>query len=165
MQTCKVLRAVDKYSLSFRRLRRFQLISYSVQTSKHLNSFIETSIRLRYKVELALDGLEDGPSHMATTERLRAIYKRREALRSMRSFDYNRCFVLSPETIETFTGTHFASMDLQGNVEVLRVPSTLCGIREDFRRWKVPRAHSDGQSIRTMKIDPRQDLFVLVRHS
>ena len=100
---------------------------------------------------------------MATTERLRAIYKRREALRSMRSFDYNRCFVLSPETIETFTGTHFASMDLQGNVEVLRVPSTLCGIREDFRRWKVP--HSDGQSIRTMKIDPRQDLFVLVRHS
>ncbi|TCD66230.1 hypothetical protein EIP91_001633 [Steccherinum ochraceum] len=55
------------------------------QVNKRFNRLIEQSMRLQYKIELALDNLEDGfPSNISVSERLQLLEGRRNAWKGMK---------------------------------------------------------------------------------
>ena len=117
-------------------------------------------MRLQYKIQLAIDGIEDGtPGGMTTVQRLDAIRRRREAWRSLQ-FDFKRFITVEGDRAHAFSGSHFAWVDLNGHIRVLQVPSTIKGIPE--KSWAVKAEGLDFEQSVDMTIDADQDLLVVV---
>ena len=147
---------------------RLDTTTYPIQVSKDLDRLILQSIRLQYKIELAKDGLEDGPpGGMVVRERLQSLLKRRIAWSLMEptariiipDIDSSSCL------FGASSGCHFAWPDAPNRLNIIRIPSRLRNIAE--KRWSItlPLDHPEHEpwnSALKLMIDPDQNLLVVV---
>jgi len=132
------------------------------QVSQRFSDLISDSISLQYKIELALNGMVDGPSGgMNVSERLQALRTRKTAWASQQ-FAGTRTFTVS-QYEWAFTGTHFAHLKLQTSLEleIIQIPCNISGITESS--WTLPIAVSSEQIVQGFTIDGSQDLLVLIK--
>ena len=84
-----------------------------------------------------MDGLEDGtPGAFSTAERLQAVYRRREAWRSL-DFSFKRIMVVPETGSHSYVGSHFAWVDTRGTQNVLQLPSKHNGVPEKTSAMRV----------------------------
>ncbi|TCD64828.1 hypothetical protein EIP91_003576 [Steccherinum ochraceum] len=144
-------------------LTNLQSVLRCQQLSKHLHDLIRDSLPLRYKIELAVDGLEDdslGLGGMPTAGRLEALLKRRHA-RASGAFSTIKTFSKELNAVWAFSGGHIAmeSHDSQGSkcTNVMQIPSTARGVPE--KSWSIP--IPSFRLLRYLAIDPEQDLLTV----
>lgn len=116
---------------------------------------------MQYKIELAIDGLADGPpGGMSIADRLKVLLDRREAWNSLR---FTSRKVIFANTRHSFSGSHFVWVNLTGQLEVFQVPCTLKGVPEkswiieDFRT-----EHSTRGKLCGIAVDSCLDLLITV---
>lgn len=133
------------------------------QVSRQLNNLIRQSTRLQYKIELAVDSLEDGPpGGKNTSERLQSLLEHREAWRSLQFTAkqvvnaYNGC--------RLFTGRHLVWTDVSRKMNVTQVPSAIRGIPD--KTWTIKLNKVNINSVEDgVAMDPDQNLLVLVEET
>ncbi|KAI0082257.1 hypothetical protein K474DRAFT_1703260 [Panus rudis PR-1116 ss-1] len=136
--------------LDFRNLLRCKRVCRQLQV------IIEDAIVLRYKVELAINGLEDGPpSSLGASDRLNLLHQREEAwdrlaYKTMKDVEMHR-----GEVWELYGGV-LAQGQGQRSLHFYRLPSEIRGIEEEH--WKLDLEFA----IRDFGMDPTQDLLVVI---
>ncbi|TFK45325.1 hypothetical protein OE88DRAFT_1740424 [Heliocybe sulcata] len=121
-----------------------------------LKRIIDDSVALQYKIELAVAGMEDGPpSSIDLAERLRRLQNYTKAWRDM---------AFSPSENIRFDGHYW---ELYGGVLATsagdstlifnKLPGHARGIKS--RQWRIEEV---GFPIRDFKMDPSQDLLVML---
>lgn len=115
---------------------------------------------LRYKLELAIDGLREGTScGMDTATRLQVVLQRREARKTLKFTGKHFVSTLTGDLL--VAGNVFGSLDMASEtLHVQQVPSLLKEIPEKFWTVKLPSGH-ENYSDNKVAIEPSQDLLVL----
>ncbi|KAH8107652.1 hypothetical protein BXZ70DRAFT_2976 [Cristinia sonorae] len=128
------------------------------QVSKLCLEVIQSSVRIRYKLELALEGLEDGPpGGLSPAERLEALLGRKGPWRATRS---SRIDPLSKKVHAWTYGANFLSwIDTDGIIFFVELPSDVKKI--SAKSWAVQGLPFHLACKESLKIDPFQNLFVV----
>ena len=129
------------------------------QTSQRFRKLLRDSLSLQYKIELALDGLEDGePGGLPIIKRIQALRHRRQCWRTF-DFSFQRVITVPERRQYTYAGTHFAWFNAEGVLQVLQIPSQVKGVPEKL--FTVP-VDVDATRVVDMLADPGSDLLVLI---
>ncbi|TFK46954.1 hypothetical protein OE88DRAFT_1648172 [Heliocybe sulcata] len=121
------------------------------QVSKFLKNVVDESVVLQYKVELAKVGMENGrASHL------------REHRAAWESLSFESVNVLPPAAFGVLwdlQGGVFARTDGPSSLVLNQLPGHARGL--PAKEWRI---QDVGRHIRHVKIDPSQDMLVLVEH-
>ncbi|KAI0767461.1 hypothetical protein C8Q74DRAFT_1355564 [Fomes fomentarius] len=122
-------------------------------------NIVDSDIRLQYKIELAVAGMEDGPpSALTPTERLTMLRERQEAWRALRWRSRKEYPMLKGGVWELYGGV-IAQADGDRTLAFVQLPSDIRRIEE--KQWKIEDA---GVVIRDFGMDPAQNLLIVVEH-
>ncbi|KAH8092497.1 hypothetical protein BXZ70DRAFT_1010814 [Cristinia sonorae] len=121
---------------------------------------IRDSTAIQYKLELAINGYEDGTLNgWSTAEKLEALRSRRSA-----------CVAVQPTTIRTinitheilFTRGHFAWISKEDEFHVLQLPSAFRGI--PAKEWAVKGPIVDVITQNRTAMDPDEDILAVAEY-
>ncbi|KAH8077412.1 hypothetical protein BXZ70DRAFT_703667 [Cristinia sonorae] len=135
-----------------------QSISRSQQVCKRFNEIVLQSIPLQYKIELAIDGFEDGPpGGLSVAERLHALRQRRAAWWTMQPTERE---VLTRQDGRDFIGYagHCIVTKNEGSLIFNQVASAFRGI--PGRSWAIE--GFDAGDIPALTIHVNDDLVVVL---
>ncbi|TCD69894.1 Amino-acid acetyltransferase, mitochondrial [Steccherinum ochraceum] len=133
----------------------------SVLRCRQLNSafkdLIDNDAALQYKIELAVDGMEDGPpSALLPAERLQLLRKHRAAWKAMRHTSTHNIPMSGGGVWELYGGVLAQGINPRG-LAFTQLPSRLRGIPE--KNWTL---EDVGFKIRDFGMNPGEDLLVLI---
>ncbi|CAL1702699.1 unnamed protein product [Somion occarium] len=136
---------------------RFNDLLKCRQLCKRLDIIIQNETILRYKVELALNGMEDNPTvAMPIIDRFRILKEYHEAWEKL---DFKRDYILDMNSDGVWELSCGVLCQARGRRTLVfrQLPSVLRGIKE--RAWEL---EDIGVDIRDFSMDPAQDLLVVV---
>ncbi|KAH8102114.1 hypothetical protein BXZ70DRAFT_54128 [Cristinia sonorae] len=141
-----------------------QSVSRCLQVSKTLNGVVTGSTAIQYKLELALEGLQDGlTGRWSTSERLQALRDRREAWKTMKPTSIH-VFLAHAVPWRTTTRSHVTWTDLDSRqFHVLQIPSAHRRIPE--KEWVIEESIINTLRAEDLVYDPDQDLLAMLEAS
>ncbi|KAH8101760.1 hypothetical protein BXZ70DRAFT_1007009 [Cristinia sonorae] len=137
---------------------------YISKVSKAFNEVISGSISILYKLELAVDGFQDGNiDGMNVAERLEALRSRRSAWAAMQPA-FKRKITMGRHALVDITRGHFAWLDDEKALHVLQIPSVFRGIPE--KEWVVQGAVGGilANARSRASMDPDEDILLIAEH-
>ncbi|KAH8107703.1 hypothetical protein BXZ70DRAFT_6237 [Cristinia sonorae] len=138
-----------------------QSIARCRQVSKTLGEIITNSKPIQYKIELAIDGFEDGPADFpwGTSERLDALRSRRLAWAKMQPMALRVINARTPKW-QMASRNHITWIDDAAKFHVLQIPSVFRGIPE--REWVIEPGVVNMVAADDAAVDPDEDLLVVL---
>lgn len=127
------------------------------QLNKTFKETVDNDTALQYKIELAVNGMEDGPPNaLSPADRLQMLRKHSAAWNRMSYTSVQNIHMASAGVWELYGGILAHGISARG-LTFTQLPSELRGIKQ--RSWTLPDL---GVKIRDFGMDPTQDLLVLV---
>ncbi|KAH8102076.1 hypothetical protein BXZ70DRAFT_1016170, partial [Cristinia sonorae] len=127
------------------------------QLNKLFKDTIDNNLALQYKLELAINGMEDGPpSPVTTAERLHILRQHRTAWDSMSHTSVQNIPSIRGYPWDFYGGVLARGTSTRG-ISFIQLPSLLKGIPQ--RTWEFLEL---GVEIQDFHIDPAQDLLVII---
>ncbi|KAH8077898.1 hypothetical protein BXZ70DRAFT_693506 [Cristinia sonorae] len=129
--------------------------------SKLFHEVITNSTAIQYKIELAVDGFQDGPpGGMSVSERLQALRNRRLAWSTLSPSGTRIITARKAHWICEASG-HIAWLDEDLKLHVWEVPSVFRGIKG--KEWVVSSPHVDFDRAVDVAMDPDEDVLVVIQ--
>ncbi|KAH8099920.1 hypothetical protein BXZ70DRAFT_1065024 [Cristinia sonorae] len=147
------------------------------QVCRKFNGLICNSISIQYRIELVIDGLEDGPpGGKSISDRLETLRSRRSAWTAMQptyerviEFQIPNAMNICPRiaTRGHFAWVAWANDSEQAHLHILQVPSVYRGIPE--KEWVIEGGVGNGDGVsfasaECVAIEPDEDLLVVVEN-
>ncbi|KAI0631501.1 hypothetical protein C8Q77DRAFT_140759 [Trametes polyzona] len=137
----------------------YQSILRCRQVCTEFKQIIDQDVRFQYRIELAVAGMEDGPSSgMTASERLRKLRARQEAWNKLQWTAREEVNMLQGGVWELYGGVLAQGEGLRTLV-FKQLPSNIRGI--EGREWRI---EDVGVNIRDFGMDPAQDLLIIIEN-
>ena len=126
---------------------------------KAFHNLVDTDVRFQYRIELAVAGMQDGPSSTLPTADRLAILRERQAAWDTLTWRERHEQPMGAGSVWELYGGVLAQSEGKRTLTLRQLPSVIRGIPD--KQWEIADV---GFDIRDFGMDPAQDLLVGVEH-